>query len=221
MNKNYYLKKVILKPKEIMADPKVDTNDENNFLDIGTEVRVQLDKPVDALTGKKLHGANFREGDTRWSKKISTITRAQIIPNQPIFYKVKGYTPLFTKNQLQVVNTDKANLPPASIQYKHVIKEILEKKKLKLLHFLVIILSSLLALNISRLYLWPMWGESNSNLLGIIGNNSIDFFLYPNIYQIALLITTAATIILSIILLGNYLYNFFSAKKTYKHNYKS
>jgi hypothetical protein len=44
---------------------------------------------------------------------------------------VKGYTPLFTKNQLQVVNTDKANLPPASIQYKHVIKEILEKKKFK------------------------------------------------------------------------------------------
>jgi hypothetical protein len=98
---------------------------------------------------------------------------------------------------------------------------LFNSRLIKLLHFLVIILSSLLALNISRLYLWPMWGESNSNLLGIIGNNSLDFFLYPNIYQIALLITTAATIILSIILLGNYLYNFFSAKKTYKHNYKS
>ena len=85
----------------------------------------------------------------------------------------------------------------------------------------MIIISSFLALNISRLYLWPMWGESNSKLLSIIGNNSLDFFLYPNIYQIALLISIAATIILLIMLLGNYVYKYFATKKTYEHNYKS
>ena len=92
---------------------------------------------------------------------------------------------------------------------------------IRLLHFLVIILSSFLALNISRLYLWPMWGESNSKLLSIIGNKVADFFLYPNIYQIALIITVSTTIVLLIILPGNYLYNFFSTKKIYKHNYNS
>jgi hypothetical protein len=85
----------------------------------------------------------------------------------------------------------------------------------------MIIISSFLALNISRLYLWPMWGESNSKLLSVMGNNFLDFFLYPNIYQIALLTTIAATIILLVVPLGNYVYNFFATKKTYKHNYKS
>jgi hypothetical protein len=98
---------------------------------------------------------------------------------------------------------------------------VFDSRFTKLLHFLMIIISSFLALNISRLYLWPMWGESNSKLLSVMGNNFLDFFLYPNIYQIALLTTIAATIILLVVPLGNYVYNFFATKKTYKHNYKS
>jgi hypothetical protein len=79
----------------------------------------------------------------------------------------------------------------------------------------MIIISSFLALNISRLYLWPMWGESNSKLLSIIGNNFLDFFLYPNIYQIALLITIAATITLLVIPYDNSSIKKFRIKNLY------
>ena len=93
--------------------------------------------------------------------------------------------------------------------------KLFNSRFIKLLHFLVILLSSFLALNISRLYLWPMWGESNSKLLSIIGNNSLDFFLYPNIYQIALLITIAATITLLVVPYDNSLIKKFRIKNLY------
>lgn len=127
MNKEYMMKKITLKPKEILADVKVDKKKKNNYLEEGTVVRVQLDKPADALTGRKLHGT-FREGDILWSMKAAKIKRIQMIPNQPVMYKVEGYTPLFTINQLQVVNLEKAKLPPKTIQIKYVVKEILKKK---------------------------------------------------------------------------------------------
>ena len=153
MNKEYYKKKIFLTAEEIMADnktvvrkpekekkettavvdgpPKVSNpriNQNNIILEVGTEVRVQLDKPIVALTGKRAHGT-FREGDIKWSMKTSEITRVQLIPNQPILYKIDGYIPLYTRNQLQIVDSAKSNLPPSSVQYKHSVKEIIGKKK--------------------------------------------------------------------------------------------
>jgi hypothetical protein len=149
MNKDYYMKKIFLTAEEIMADnktvvnkPEKETTDDkekkvsrprvnqnNIILEAGTEVRVQLDKPIVALTGKRAHGT-FREGDIKWSMKTSEITRVQLIPNQPIMYKIDGYIPLYTRNQLQIVDSAKSNLPPSTVQYKHIVKEILEKKKI-------------------------------------------------------------------------------------------
>ena len=129
MNKDYYMKKVFLSPEEIMADTKTSTKGKNNdIMEAGTEVRVQLDKPIVSLTGKRAYGG-FREGDVKWSMKPSEITRVQLIPNEPILYKIDGYKPLYTRNQLQIVDSAKSNLPPSTVQYKKIVKEILEKKK--------------------------------------------------------------------------------------------
>jgi hypothetical protein len=66
-----------------------------------------------------------------------------------------------------------------------------------LIHILIYIISSLLALNVSRLYLWPMWNESKNPILNSIGGFLIHFFSIPNIYQISLISTLAALIVLT------------------------
>ena len=65
MNETYYLKPIKLSPEKEMADPLVDKNS-SELLEVGQQVRYQLDKPVDVLEGRKLKGG-FREGDVRWS----------------------------------------------------------------------------------------------------------------------------------------------------------
>lgn len=135
MNERYYLKKVDLKVGEIMANPKYN-NDSKELLNVGQLVRVQLDKPENVLNNKRLHG-KFREGDIKFSLKTYKIDRMQMIPNQPIFYKLKGLNPLYTKSQLLPVS-DAAKLPPRSVQNKFIIEKIIDKKKIKgLIHFLV------------------------------------------------------------------------------------
>lgn len=69
---------------------------------------------------------------------------------------------------------------------------ILKKYYKNLFLTLIFIISSLLALNISRLYLWPMWNESNFSLLRLIGGQLLDIIALPNIYQIAVISTLAA-----------------------------
>jgi hypothetical protein len=69
------------------------------IFEVGTKVRVALDKP-EGILGNKLKG-RFRATDIRWSHDISTISNVIITPNQPIMYQVDGLTTGYTFNQLQ------------------------------------------------------------------------------------------------------------------------
>ena len=132
LNKKYEVKKFENDKhpdyKKIFADVRCEGKS-CEVMPNGTSVRYQLDEPINHLTGHKLHG-NFRSADIRWSVKPTTIERCQLMPNQPILYKIKGKTALYTRNQLQIVNV-KSELPPDTIQKKFIIEEILEKKKIK------------------------------------------------------------------------------------------
>jgi hypothetical protein len=64
----------------------------------------------------------------------------------------------------------------------------------KLLHFLVIVISGALALNVSRLYLWPMWEESNNSILQAVGSFLGEVIIFPNIHQISLIVSVAALV---------------------------
>ena len=126
INKHFYKKEIKLTSKQILADVKTDGPTE--LLPKGTSVRVQLDKPVNVINGERLIG-KFRVGDIRWSMDPTKIDRVQLIPNQPVLYKLEGYEPLYTREQLQIIS--KSVLPPKSVQKKFIIDEILEKKKIK------------------------------------------------------------------------------------------
>ena len=133
INTHFYKKEIKLTSKQILADVKTDGPTE--LLLEGTSVRVQLDKPVNVINGERLIG-KFRVGDIRWSMNPTKIDRLQLIPNQPILYKLQGYEPLYTRQQLQVIT--KSTLPPKSVQKKFIIDEILEKKKIKnIIHYLI------------------------------------------------------------------------------------
>lgn len=74
-----------------------------NMLEQGTKVRVQLDAPLDFLSGKRLNG-NFRETDIRYDPKIKTITHTLIKVNQPPLYVLDNdESTAYTKKQLLVV----------------------------------------------------------------------------------------------------------------------
>lgn len=140
MNEKYYLKPIDMKPAEVMAEPKTDRFS-SELLNVGQKVRVQLDKPINLLNKKRLHG-KFREGDAKFSLDTYTIDRIQVLPNQPVFYKLKDVKgkllkPLYTKHQLLVVS-ENSKMPPRTVQHKFIIEKVLDKKKMKgLIHFLV------------------------------------------------------------------------------------
>jgi hypothetical protein len=96
--------------ENIQYQPQVDDIQENirvsennkELLPQGTEVRVQLDYPIDLAKEKRMFG-KFRAGDIRWSTNIKTIEWNVLQPNQPPMYKVNGESILRTRQQLQVV----------------------------------------------------------------------------------------------------------------------
>jgi len=124
LNKHYHRDPIKLSDKQMTADVRAYPKTE--LLEVGTLVRVELDKPID-LMGNRQTGS-FREGDIRWSLNPKPIDRLQLIPNQPPLYKIKGYTALYTRNQLQVVPAI-SNVPPIRGQY--VFEAILDKRKNK------------------------------------------------------------------------------------------
>ena len=71
---------------------------------IGQNVRVKLDRPIDVVTGEPLIG-NFRESDIRFSIQIYKITDILLQPNQPVLYRISDHSPLtvYTIFQLQKV----------------------------------------------------------------------------------------------------------------------
>lgn len=109
--------------KEIFADVKC-KDKSCEVIPNGTLVRFQLDEPIDTQ-GKKLHG-KFRASDIRWSLQPTEIEHPQMMPNQPIMYKIKGKTALYTRNQLQIVSDD-SKMPPSKVLEKHKVKKILGK----------------------------------------------------------------------------------------------
>jgi hypothetical protein len=78
----------------------------STMLQIGDTVRKQMDAPREVLTtGKRLTG-KFRATDIRWSPHIFTITNMILFGNQvPLYSLDNKKTPLYSKDQLQVVST--------------------------------------------------------------------------------------------------------------------
>jgi hypothetical protein len=73
-----------------------------------------------------------------------------------------------------------------------------------LFHILIFVISSLMALNIARLYLWPMWNQSNNSILNSVGGILIDLVTIPSIYQISVISTFAALLILTFLPFASY-----------------
>ena len=93
---------------------EIKIDDETIILDVGTKVRVMLDKPRSVLM-KQLSGYHFRATDIRYDPQIRTITKMILQPDQPVLYTVDNTNyPAYTYNQLQVVS-DNEQAPPASL----------------------------------------------------------------------------------------------------------
>ena len=73
------------KREEKNMDETYCSGDSCKLLPVGTEVRVQLDAPMDYVTGKRLIG-NFRATDIRFSKEPHTISDVVIKPSSPPLY---------------------------------------------------------------------------------------------------------------------------------------
>lgn len=106
------------------------------LLNEGDQVRVQLDYPIDTISGKKLFG-KFRSSDLRWDTVIRTIKQVQLIPGQPPTYRLDGPVGVnklskvaYTKNQLQSVGVKEKTPSEKFIIKKWTIDKILSKKKI-------------------------------------------------------------------------------------------
>ena len=144
-----------LKTKKKKTDETDETDDDEikcsgdncNLYDIGTRVRLQLDAPIDYLSGKREHGYNFRQTDIRWTREPHLITNYILKPGLPPMYIVDDdNTTAFTKKQLQPVN-DNDTMPNHTVilpikkinnQDAYEVETILDKKKIKnKIHYLV------------------------------------------------------------------------------------
>lgn len=97
------------------------------LLDVGTRVRVILDRPI-ATDGKKLHG-KFRAGDYRWDKTPRTITKVSLKPGQPPLYTVSGIgNALYTREQLQLIDAQET-APNETAQRKWIVEKIIKRVK--------------------------------------------------------------------------------------------
>ena len=74
--------------------------------------------------------------------------------------------------------------------------DLFKRNFFRFFHVLIFLISSVLALNVSRLYLWPMWEKSNDPMLQNIGGALLKFVTHPNIYQISIITTFASLFLL-------------------------
>jgi hypothetical protein len=117
------------KPLTFDGPPRCEGNS-CNVLEEGTHVRVIYDKPMDYVTGERLHG-KFRAGDVRFDPTDRVIEQIIIKPDQPPMYLVSGIPNVaYTKNQLQVIKKDEI-LAPTKHQKKFVAEKIVGKKTIK------------------------------------------------------------------------------------------
>ena len=107
------------------------------LINIGTKVRVILERPKDIL-GDNLHG-KFRSGDIRWDRKERIIKDVILKSGYPPMYLLDGNSgnlkiePVaYTKNQLQVIPNNEKLPSPSLIHPKAWrIEKIIDEKKLK------------------------------------------------------------------------------------------
>lgn len=97
-----YINKHVKQQSTPKSDMPIQNKDNLKLIPIGTQVRTQLDNPIDVVTKKTLHG-KFRATDVKWDPEIKTITNILIMPNQPPLYKVDNTRIGYTRNQIQVV----------------------------------------------------------------------------------------------------------------------
>jgi hypothetical protein len=126
LNKEY-----AVEPKMTDIEAPVITNKfTEDILDIGTKVRVQLDKPVNYVDGKPEVG-KFRKGDIRWSKDVKTITRFFLRPNQVPLYQVDDDARVaYSRFQLQLV-ADNEVMPISRDGAEAYAQKITDKKTIK------------------------------------------------------------------------------------------
>lgn len=90
---------------------------------IGDIVHIKLDVPEDAL-GHKQKTEKFREGDRRYSKEPKRIVKVIVMPDEPYYrYIVKG--------MINVSFSEKELIPSKEETEKYVVKNILDKRKVK------------------------------------------------------------------------------------------
>ena len=131
-------KKQLKRKKKKEVETPVCDGESCGLLEVGTKVRVQLDEPIDATAGKRLHG-HFRSTDIRWNPKERVIKELLIKPGFPPMYlldgnegKLKIQPVAYTRNQLQVIESNEEAPKPSVIRGKpkhYIVEEILKKKK--------------------------------------------------------------------------------------------
>lgn len=134
---------------EAKEEKKIKKRPMEIILPEGTQVRVILDEPIDAINYKKLSG-KFRATDIRYDPEIRTIQRYIIKLGQPVLYvlspskNTKGNRQdinknqvAYTRNQLQLVSKRedygdiRKILVPPTTQTTYIVQRIYEKKKEK------------------------------------------------------------------------------------------
>ena len=127
------------KPPKVSYDTFDCEGDACNLLAIGTKVRPILDKPIDYVSGKRVHG-KFRGADIKWDPEVRIIKNILLLPDQPPLYQLNDKNDIdkidqsvaYTKNQLQVVPEDEEAPDPIVIRGEpktFVVQKILDKKK--------------------------------------------------------------------------------------------
>ncbi len=114
LNRNMKRSRILSDKLNANKSQEINLNDKTIILDVGTKVRVSLDKPRSVLM-KQLSGYHFRATDIRHDPQIRTISKIILQPGQPVLYNIdnKNY-PAYTYNQLQIVNENE-EAPPASL----------------------------------------------------------------------------------------------------------
>jgi hypothetical protein len=120
----------VVKNKPAVKEPEEPVlRKETVLLEVGQNVRVQLDKPRE-VTGEKLSG-HFRATDIRWDPQIKSITNVILSPGQPPMYQVSGDTKrAYTFNQLQTVDEGQEK----KVQFtggKYLIEKVVGMKKVR------------------------------------------------------------------------------------------
>ena len=145
---NKLTKKRLNKTKKTTDDDEIKCSGDNcDLIPLKTRVRLQLDAPIDFLSGKREHGYRFRETDIRWTVEPHIITNYILKPGLPPMYIVDDdNTTAYTKKQLQLVNdndpipNESSILPAKKINNEdaYEVDKIIDKKKIKnRIHYLV------------------------------------------------------------------------------------